>query len=402
MTDSILRPADSPPARLVLTRNLTRSLKRGHPWVFADALQHRPSGEPGAQALLVDRRGRPLARGYCDPGSALSFRCCSTERREALDDDWARRRIDAAIALRKAVIDGENTTGYRLINGEGDAAPGLVCDVYGDTAVIRLDGPAAAGFWSARGVAAHVVERLGLRCAYERERTRGGAAGGPLIGDTPAEPVPFVENGLRFTADVVAGQKTGFFLDQRDNRQLVRQLSAGRRVLNVFGYTGGFSVYAAAGGAEHVTTVDLAAPALAMTEGHLALNGLDVSQHESVASDAFDFLATAEDDNKTWDLVVLDPPSFAPNKQAAERAGKAYERLIGAGARVTTRGGLLVAASCSSHVSLQTFIQHCEEGVSAARRTAAVLDVRGQPADHPAPLPLPELRYLKLVLMRVS
>ncbi len=233
-------------------------------------------------------------------------------------------------------------------------------------------------------------------------RNDSGPSGRALVGPPPEEPVTFLEHGLRFTADLVTGQKTGFFLDQRENRQLVRELAAGRRVINVFGYTGGFSIYALAGGAEHVTTVDLAAPALAAADSHVALNGFAQERHESARSDAFELLDAAAERGDSWDLVILDPPSFAPSRKAADGAVRAYTRLIAAGARVTRPGGLLAAASCSSHVDEATFARCCEDGVGAARRTAAILEVRGQPLDHPAPLAARGFRYLKFVLMRVA
>ena len=397
----LIHPPSAPIVRLSLARDLTRSLRRGHPWVFADALKQRPPAPVGSHASLTDKRGKPIARGFYDASSPLAFRACTLARKAQLDDAWATERLNAALALRSVVINPEQTTGYRLVNGEGDGLPGLVIDVYGDTAVIKLDGPAPSAFWNAAGVGAWIAERLGLSCVYERDRTRGGPSGRPLVGDTPSAPVHFLEHGVRFTADVVKGQKTGFFLDQRENRALIRSVAQGRRVVNVFGYTGGFSVYAGAGGASAVTTVDIAKPAIDAAKAHMALNGLD-ALHEAVAEDAFEFLARAADDRRRWDLVILDPPSFAPNRQSAERAGKAYERLVTAGALVTEPGGLLAAASCSSHVGLEAFTNHVEHGVGGARRRATVIGVHQQPADHPSPLPFRDFRYLKLILMRVD
>ena len=401
-THLLQRSGAEPAETLRLSRDLVRSLRRGHAWVFADALRGPPRGTPGGIARLLDAGGRAVAMGYVDPGSPLAFRACVPEGKACLDDRWAAGRIEAAIALREQLIDRAHTTGYRLLHGEGDGVPGLVCDVYGDTAVVRLDGPAAAGFWSAAGVGRWVADRLGLRRVYERDRTRGAPAGRALVGDAPAEPVPFLEHGLRFTADVVRGQKTGFFLDQRESRRRVGALAAGRRVLNVFGYTGGFSVYAAAGGATHVTTVDLAAPAIAAAEAHVALNDIPAERHRGVVADAFDFLDAAAAEGERWGLVVLDPPSFAPSRRTSDRALGSYVRLITAGARVVEEAGFLLAASCSSHVSLDAFVGACEDAVGRARRRATVLGVHGQPADHPTPLPMRDFRYLKVVSMRVA
>jgi 23S rRNA (cytosine1962-C5)-methyltransferase len=223
-----------------------------------------------------------------------------------------------------------------------------------------------------------------------------------LVGELPEAPVPFLENGIQFTADIVQGQKTGFFLDQRENRQAIKNIAKGRQVLNVFGYTGGFSVHAGLGGATAVTTVDIAAPALKAAEEHWQLNGLPSDKHISVRADAFEFLAEAAQKRKSWDLVVVDPPSFAPSKEAVDKAITAYQNLIAAAAAVTTSDGLLAAASCSSHIDLPTFLNICEEAISKARRQATLLRVNGQPPDHPTPLPLPEFRYLKFVLIQID
>ena len=232
--------------------------------------------------------------------------------------------------------------------------------------------------------------------------TSGAAISWCLFGPPPTGPVAFLEHGARFTADVVIGQKTGFFLDQRDNRARVARLARDRTVLNVFGYTGGFSVAAGRAGARHVTTVDLARPAVDAASAHWRMNGLDPAAHEGVAADAFAVLDEAIAAGRRWDLVVLDPPAFAPSREAAERAMSAYTRMVTAGARVTAPGGICVAASCSAHVDQAAFLALCEEGVAQARRRATVLGVHGQPADHPAPLACPELRYLKAVFMALD
>lgn len=392
------------PIKLRLARNLVRSLKRGHPWVFAEALRELPPARPGSRAILLDNnKGREIAQGFYDPHSPLAFRACTLDQGETPDDRWAAERLNRALALRRTLFDA-STTGFRLLNGEGDGLPGLVCDVYGDTAVIQLDGAGPEGFWHTAGVGQWAAQALSLRCVVRRPQSReAGSAGQTLLGPAPAAAVSFTENGLVFTADVIHGQKTGFFLDQRDNRQHIRHLAAGRRVLNVFGYTGGFSVYAGVGDAIHVTTVDLATPALEVAAEHWQLNGLLPDAHQIIAADAFEFLEqAARQRQEPWDLVIIDPPSFASAKQALPKALAAYERLIALGAAVTAPHGTLAAASCSSRVGLAAFLNACEEGISKARRRATILGVHGQPADHPTPLAFPEFRYLKFVLMRVE
>ncbi len=395
---TLLHPHPGPPLHLRLGRDLARLIKRGHPWVYAEALRERPPASPGAPAILLDnKKGQELARGFYDPRSPLAFRVCTTTPGEALNERWAEKSLSRALALRHSLFD-ERTSGFRLFNGEGDGLPGLVGDIYGDAAVLQLDGAGPNGFWNSAGIAAWLAGKLSLKCVVERSR----GVGQPLWGEMPAAPVAFVENGVRFQADVVRGQKTGFFFDQRDNRQKIRELTAGRRVLNLFGYTGGFSVYAGLGWAGHVTTVDLAAPALEAAQANWTLNQLPVDRHAVVTADAFEFLAQAAQQRQRWDLVVVDPPSFAPSQAAVVKAIAAYQKLIGAAAAVTAGEGLLAAASCSSHVTLAAFLSACEEGISLARRRATVLYIGGQPADHPTPVALPEFRYLKFVLMRVE
>jgi len=396
-----VRPVAAAPVNLTLSRDLVRALKRGHPWVFADALRRRPQAAPGSVAVLHDGRGREIARGLYDPGTPLTFRACTTEPGEVPDDAWAERRFRRALALRRAVL-GPETTGYRLFNGEGDGLPGLVCDVYGDTAVFRLDGEGPEAFWDAAGIARWIAEELPVRRAYQRWRIRGGPEGGPVLGEAPAGPVPFTEHGMRFTADVVRGQKTGFFLDMRENRRRVGGLAAGRSVLNLFGYTGGFSVAAGLGGARAVTTVDVAAPAVDAAREHWALNSLPASAHEALAADAFDFLERAQADRRTWELVVCDPPSFASSKSAVPKALAAYRKLAAAAGAVVAPGGLLCAGSCSSHVDAIMFQQAVEGGLGRLRRGATLLEAHGQPADHPTPLAFPEFRYLKFLVLRVD
>ena len=397
---ALLRPYSAAPVTLRLARNLVRTVKRGHPWVFAEALRDLPPAPSGAHAVLLDnRKGREIARGFYDSKSPLAFRACTVEPGERLNEAWAERRLARALALRRSLFDNlpadGATTGFRLCNGEGDGLPGLVCDVYGDTAVLQFDGAGPANFWQAEGIARWLRRR-------GSEDALGHPPGLALVGPAPAAPVSFVENGVRFTADVVHGQKTGFFLDQRENRQRIRQFSAGRRVLNLFGYTGGFSVYAGLGGARHVTTVDAARPAVEAAGRHWQLNQLPPDGHDPVAADVFQFLDGAARQGQTWELVISDPPSFAASQEAVAPALSAYQRLAGAAAAVTTAGGFLAAASCSSHVELQPFLAACEEGISAARRQATVLGIYGQPPDHPWPLACPEFRYLKFVLMRVG
>ncbi len=388
--------------KLQLSRDLVRSIKRGHAWVYSNALRDHPKAQPGAQAVLSDNRGgKEIARGYYDPKGPIALRICTTDPSEKLNDDWAKRRMHHALALRKDLFD-ETTTGYRLFNGEGDGLPGLVCDIYDHSAVIKLDGNASDQFWDLQGISEWLNNHLGVRVVYKRPLSREDKHGEVVFGNLPEGPVPFYENGIKFTADLVKGQKTGFYLDQRDNRERIRKFAQGRSVLNMFGYTGGFSVYAGLGKADHVTTVDSAKPALEVAEDHWNLNQLNPLLHHIIQADAFEFLKSANKQDYRWDMVIIDPPSFAPSESAVPGAIAAYEKLIRAGAKSTSRGGLLAASSCSSHVTQAAFLGACENGISKAKRKSTVIGIYGLPSDHPTPLVMPELRYLKFVLMQLD
>ncbi|MEZ6074453.1 MAG: class I SAM-dependent rRNA methyltransferase [Pirellulaceae bacterium] len=291
--------------------------------------------------------------GIYDPQHAIPLRVCRTHPPFALDDNWLIRQLQAAIALRRRAFDGR-TTGYRLVAGEGDGLPGLIIDVYDRTAVLKLDGGAPEAFYQPLGIAEWLCQHTPLASVVLRTRQRG-RGGELLVGELPELPVGFLENGLRFTADVMQGQKTGFFLDQRDNRALVQRLSRDCRVLNLFSFNGGFSVAAGCGGAAHVTSVDIAGPAIEAAQQHWSMNDLPDQAHVGVVADCFDFLESAGNDKQAWDIVVCDPPSFAPNEKSRDKAIAAYGRLAQLSAKVTRPAGLLALASCSSHVDAQDF-----------------------------------------------
>ncbi|GAX83279.1 hypothetical protein CEUSTIGMA_g10705.t1 [Chlamydomonas eustigma] len=440
------------PIHLILSKDRVRSIKRGHPWVFKESLQDLPAApEPGSLALLKDKSGDILAKGFYEPGCNIAFRAIALGK-DRLDDNLISERLQRALALRRRLFPNPAVTNsFRLVNGEGDGLPGLVIDVYGGhVAVIKTDGPGATCFYDIDGIAAWLCQQVLTRstgsdsskpkdnttcfmgvnnngvmegnvgkrgssgsapasvqrlqqCVYHKFRSGDAAGRGRLVsGQLPnlggeQGVVLMVENGATFSVDIVQGQKTGFFLDQRDSRALVgRLVTPGSRVLNLFGYTGGFSIYAGRAGAGHVTTVDVAVPAVKAAERNWELNGLVPDRHSGRSEDVFTFLAAAISSREMWDMVVVDPPSFAPSKQTKETGGAAYSRLFALAARVTRSGGMLALASCSSHMPSEAFGALCVEAVAGtARRTASVLAMQGQPADHPFPIACEELRYLK-------
>lgn len=387
-------------ARTRLRKDLVRDLKRGHAWLFSHSVETLRC-EPGSVVEIVDRKAdRVIATGIGDPDHPIPVRVCRTKAPFGLDDRWLSAQLDRALLLRKRILDS-STTGYRLVAGEGDGIPGLIIDVYRGTAVMKLDGGAPQAFYQPDGIAQWLQQNARVERVVLRSRQRG-EAGTTLFGEEIDQPVWFLENGLQFSADVYRGQKTGFFLDQRDNRHLIEGLAQHKSVLNLFSFNGGFSVAAGRGNASQVTSVDIAKPAIEASRVHWDANALNSDRHEGVAVDCFDFLADAISEKRQWDIVICDPPSFAPSAKARAAAIAAYGKLAQLSAQVTSKNGLLALASCSSHVDRTTFLELNSEALGRARRKANLLADRGLPMDHPTPLAMPELRYLKFLLFQMD
>jgi 23S rRNA (cytosine1962-C5)-methyltransferase len=383
-----------PPSPSVLLRkNLARAIRQGAPWVYRDALLPHEELADGALVEVRTRDRRPLAVGYWDKASPIAVRLL--DARPFDPADLVRGRLKAALGRRLARLDRRETTAFRWVHGEADLLPGIHVDLYGDVAAVRFDGDGARAFYRDLPTWLEEVGReLPVRAAIDRQRRQGDAR-------LPDE-IEVLENGLRFGVDLAHGQKGGLFLDQRENREEIRARAGGRSVLNLFGYTGGFSVYAAAGGARRTDTVDLAKPAIEAARRNFARNGLPTEQAGFFAADAFAFLAEAAAAGRTWDVVISDPPSFAPKKTALPAARQAYRRLHRMAAAVTAPGGLFCPASCSSHFDRREFLASVDEGVRAARRRWSLDLVRGAGFDHPVIPAFPEGDYLKFAVGRVT
>jgi 23S rRNA (cytosine1962-C5)-methyltransferase len=368
------------PAQVVLAKNLARSIREGHPWIFRKALRPGPPLPDGAVVEVRGTTGPPLATGFWDATSAIAVRILDTRR---VPDPAAlvRGRFAAALKKRRDRLDPARTNAFRWVHGEADRLPGLHLDLYGDEAVARFDGEGARAFY---GDLAPVLRAAGVKEAVDRQSGR-----------TLAER-EVLENGIRFGVTPGEGGKGGLFLDQRENREVVETLAKGRSVLNLFGYSGGFSLYAARGGATSTDTVDIARPAIEAARANFKRNGLPPGGLH--VADAFDFLAEAR---RRWDLVISDPPSFAPRKDAIEAARRAYTKLHQLAAAVVEPGGLLCAASCSSHVNRETFLRTIDAGARAAGRRFHLQEVRGASFDHPTLRAFPEGDYLKFAVGRI-
>jgi 23S rRNA (cytosine1962-C5)-methyltransferase len=395
-------------AELRLQKDLARHLRAGHPWVFRKAIEKAPKGLAAGTIVDVTDDGRFVARGYLDPHSAITVRILTREPAEAIDADFWRRRVARALALRRELVHG--TTGYRLVHGESDGLPGVVADRYGAFAVLKLY---SAGLVPHRGaiVEALRAEAEGLEGVFGRDEVprddddEGGApAGRVLWGAEPPELLQIDEHGMRVLVDVRRGQKTGHFLDQRENRRMVRGLAAGRpEALNLFSYTGGFSVAAALGGSRHVVSVDVDQDAIRLARENFRANGLDAADHAFAAEDCFELLARYKREGRRFDLVVCDPPAFAKSQKAVDAAIAGYASLNRAALAVVAPGGLLVTASCSARVSVEQFTDAVKEAAFKARVDLQLVAETRQPPDHPVSLQFREGRYLKcLVLRRVG
>lgn len=413
-------PPNPPRLRLRLTAAAETAVRSGHPWVYSDKIreQNRP-GTTGELAVIYDRNDRFLAIGLYDPDSPLVVRVIHKGDPVTLNADWWRARLQAAFDRRRPHFD-DQTNGYRLINGESDGFPGLVLDRYGACLVLKIYTPAwLPCLQPAPGEAIPLAglsliaflrellqpDRIVLRMSRNLAGFRAQvpcADGGNLLGDDPAPSVVFLEDGLRFESDVVQGQKTGFFLDQRDNRRRIGALAGGGEVLNVFSFSGGFSVHAARGGARSVTDLDMSPHALASARRNFALNRdhprIAAATHHQVQADAFEWLSHAP--REAYDTVILDPPSLA--KRETERAGaiQAYHRLTRLGMDRVRSGGLLLTASCSAHVSEPEFFDAVRASLRATGRRWTELETSGHAPDHPAGFT--EARYLKALYARVD
>jgi 23S rRNA (cytosine1962-C5)-methyltransferase len=381
---------------VVLAKNLSRALQGGHPWVFREALAQPPRLEDGTLVELRTSEDRPVAIGFWDARSAIAVRVLEAG---PLADPRAETdaRIRAALVRRRESIDSARTDAFRWIHGEADRLPGIHADLYGDVAVVRFDGSGAPAFYQDIGARlAEAARPLDLRAVIDRQ------SGARLHGRGAPARFEVRENGLRYEVSPGAGGKGGLFLDQRENRELVERLAAGRTVLNLFGYTGGFSLSAARGGATSTDTVDCARPAVAAAKRNFERNGLSTERAAFHVADAFEFLQDALRRRKTWSLVISDPPSFAPNQTAREEARRAYVRLHRLASAVVSKGGLFCPASCSSHFRRQEFLASVEAGARAAGRSFRLQEFRGAGVDHPVLKSFPEGDYLKFAVGRVT
>ncbi|HEX6320404.1 MAG TPA: class I SAM-dependent rRNA methyltransferase [Burkholderiales bacterium] len=388
---------------LVLKKGREKSLKRRHPWIFSGAVE-KLTGKPesGDTVGVKDSSGKLIAKAAYSPSSQIRARVWTFDDEE-IDAAFFRDRLARAVALREALPARRHTNALRLVHGESDGLPGLIVDRYADVLVAQF---LAAGVERWREPILDLLAELAAcEAIFERSDAEVRSLEGlqPRVGffrgNRNAARCPIVEYGLNFRVDVAQGQKTGFFLDQRENRQRVRELAAGREVLDGFCYTGGFSIAALAGGAARVTAIESSAPALEVARENLAANPLDAAKVSFVEGDVFGELRKLRDRGASFQMVILDPPKFAPTAAQARNAARAYKDINLLALKLLAPGGLLATFSCSGGVSLELFQSIVAGAALDAGANAKIIERFGAAADHPVALEFPEGEYLKGLLV---
>ncbi len=396
-------PSDTPAAKLIVKRGRTKPVAMHHPWLFAEAID-RIDGAPGAGDLVdvIDPAGRFLGRGYYSPKSKLTVKLFSWEEPERIDAGFWRRRLAEAVSLRTEFLGLKDpAAGVRLVNAEGDGCPGLVVDRYADFLAVAF---LTTGMAARSEMFVEILRELtGVRGIYERPepevaRFEGlDRQPGVLWGEEPPEHIEITEGRARFLIDLHRGHKTGFYLDQRDNRILVGEIAGGRRVLDAFCYTGGFAIHAALGGAASVLAIDSSEPSLDIAAKSAELNGVTVAFEKG---NAFERLRMLRREGRTFDLIAIDPPKLAKGRVGLDKALAAYKDAELSALRILSPGGILVTCCCSGLVTHDDFIRALNDAAVDAGRPIRVIDTRGASADHPYDPACPETDYLQCVIAR--
>jgi 23S rRNA (cytosine1962-C5)-methyltransferase len=390
---------------IVLKPERDKHVKNKHPWVFMGAIKEYPEFENGDILKVVTDSGQFVGYGYFNKGQSISGRMFSFADESIEPEDAFVQNIQSALALRKNVLaaQADKTNAYRLINGEGDNLPGLIVDRYDQVLVIQIN---TLGIDKLKPLILKTLqEETGLNLIYEKSSTKTRQKEGLkefegwLVGEAE-QPFAILEHGLKFNVGVTGMQKTGFFLDQREMRQLVRTLAKDKTVLNCFSYTGGFSVYAMAGGAKKVDTVDLSEPAIEGAKANMALNGYNGEENGFFAQDVLGYFR--ENQTAEYDLIILDPPAFAKKASDVTNASRGYRDINRAALEKLPAGGLLLTSSCSSHIDADMFQTIVFQAAKDAKRKVKILSYHVLGADHPVDLFFPQGDYLKSLLLYVE
>ncbi len=390
------------PITIKLKKNLRRDVLRGSPWVYRHAIV-----EPTVQSIsgisrLYDMKGEALAWGIYCPKNAIAVRVISLAKNIDFSDIISEKILDSYL-LRDLIISSSSTNCYRLINGEGDGLPGLICDVYNDYAVLQFDGEDMASFWGSEPVLSLLAFHIKSNNIIVKPRSNSGGETSPVSvkGLLPSGPIEVLENNVKFYVDILNGQKTGFFLDQRSNRNYLSKWAKDKSVLNMFSYSGGFSIYAGLFGAKSVTSMDISESALSLCKDNWKLNELDEKHHNVIKADIYKFLES-DSFEETYDLIVVDPPSMAKSEKQKEKAILQYIYLFSGALKIANKKAHIFFSSCSSHINYDDFFEIILQALSKTRNTAKILNVGGQGFDHPYPQSLPQARYLKFVHLKLD
>jgi len=389
--------------QLIVRHNRRGPILGHHPWVFSGALQTIPEGLiSGTNVQLVDEAGNFLAQGYFNSYSQIAVRIWSWDKNEEVNQDFFNRRIKSALELRQKYVANKETDSYRLINSENDFLPGLIVDKYADYLCVQFH-TQGIEFWQQQIITAlvSIVKPKGI---YERSDMVGRGIEGMekktgLIFGTVPEKVKIKENGYKFLVDIIGGQKTGFFLDQRDKRAVLQKYAEKRQVLNCFCYTGGFSVYALGAGANRVVSVDASEGALKLAEENIKLNKLENEKNEFINTDVKEYLR--RDLNDQFDLIILDPPAFIKDRRKIKEGIFGYRKINESALRIIKTGGILITCSCSAHLSLADFRYMLSEAAGRAGRTVQILETLTHGVDHPELVAFTEGEYLKCFIAHV-
>jgi 23S rRNA (cytosine1962-C5)-methyltransferase len=390
-----------------LKKGRNKSFNRKHPWIFSGAIDSvKDINQNGETVDIISGDGKLLGYGSYSSQSQISVRVLSFNTEDKIDSDFFKQRVESAVQFREQIINTELTNTYRVINAESDFLPGLVVDKYGDVLVCQFLS-AGAEFWKKK-IVEILVNQVNPMGIFERSdvavREKEGLpqSKGLLYGQKPEDIIEVIENGIKFFVDINLGHKTGFYLDQRENRKILKMFSTEKEILNCFSYTGGFSAYALQAGASKVVNVDSSAEALSLSDKNLFLNGIDSSKYENIQDDVFKYLRKLRDTNKQFDLIILDPPKFAESVSQIEKASRGYKDINMLALKLLRKNGILFTFSCSGHIIPDLFNKIIADAATDARREVHILKFLTQSPDHTVLTSFPEGLYLKGLVCKVS
>lgn len=390
-----------------LQKGREKSFNRKHPWIFSGAVDSiKDVNKNGETVKIISGDGKILGSGSYSSHSQISVRVLSFNPDETVDSKFIQKRIENAIQFRKQIIDDVSTNAYRIINAECDFLPGVIVDKYADFLVCQFLS-AGSEFWK-KEIVAILINKLNPTGIFERSdvtvREKEGLqqSKGILYGKEPEGLIEIIENGNKFFVDIVNGHKTGFYLDQRDNRKLLEKFSVENEILNCFSFTGGFSVYALIAGASKVTNVDSSEEALLLAERNFSLNGIDSSKYENVNGDVFKYLRKLRDADKQFDVIILDPPKFAESVSQVEKASRGYKDINLLALKLLKKNGTLFTFSCSGHIVSELFNKIIADAAADSGREVHILKYLTQSPDHTMLTSFPEGLYLKGIVCKVN